>query len=403
MMGAIAGATLLAMTGCAGSAGGGGTSAGADGELPTIELSFSHVVAEKGHIGDAGKALIAALDENYDGDVSVDWFFSGALTPGAEMLDALNDGRASLSNMPTAYFPDQLPVSTWTDPLPTTAGPAPMAAVTVGSLATSEMYRDAALTEEYAKHGITPIATPVNDYFYLICNKPITSLEDAKGVTVRAASRTHVGELEALGMTPVSLEWGETFEALQRGAIDCTASPLVGTAELGIFDIAKHIALVPLAPTVVPVLMNTDKFNSLPEDVQEFLLTEGASVYLKEFLASNIRGAQDLFVGDGVLSEGTDVQITAPEDMIQVLTDYRASHVKGLASSAPAAAGDAQAIIDAYADAVARGLAIYEKETGLPASGFSNVEETVNAFRDISDPDAVASALAAEFLSRVSR
>ena len=47
---------------------------------------------------------------------------------------------------------------------------------------------------------------------------------------------------EALNASPVSMEYGETFEALQRGTVDCTLAQLLPSEEAGLLEIAPNVS-----------------------------------------------------------------------------------------------------------------------------------------------------------------
>lgn len=66
-------------------------------------------------------------------------------------------------------------------------------------------------------------------------------MDDWNGTQVRIASTAQSAQVSELGATPVSMEYAETFEALQRGTVDCTLGQLVPSAEAGIFEVAPHL------------------------------------------------------------------------------------------------------------------------------------------------------------------
>lgn len=388
---AAAAALSLALAGCASSVGSDG------GEGGTLTLGFAHVVGEDSALGEAAKVMVAAIEEEYDGEVEAEYYWAGALAGGAELLHAVGDGRTELANSPAAYSANELPTATWTDTLPALAGPAPFATAMAGTAAHTQLFRDSAITEEYAEMGVTPLGVLIPDYFYMVCNKAVESVEDAEGLQVRAGSPTHSRELEALGMTPVSIEWGETYDALSRGTIDCSLTSLSGAVDLGLYENAKHVAMVPFAPTVLPVLMNTDALESLDPEMQEFMRTEAVSAYLRGYMKAGITENQELYAEGGVLAPGGEVAVTQPNDLIAELEDFRAEELAKLPESAPESVADPDAVIEDYNAHIETWRTLFSELSGIPAEGYDTPEETLEGITSVSDPDALVDGFMDEF------
>ncbi|GAA2093499.1 TRAP transporter substrate-binding protein DctP [Brevibacterium salitolerans] len=385
---AAAAAAVLTFSGCAG---------GIGKEANTLTLGFAHVVGEDSALGEAAKAMVAAIEEEYDGTVETEYYWASALAGGPELLHAVGDGRTELANSPAAYSANELPAATWTDTLPALAGPAPLATAMAGSAAHTQLFREPLLTEEYAAQGVTPLGVLIPDYFYMVCNTPVESAEDARGLQVRAGSPTHTRELEALGMTPVSIEWGETYDALSRGTIDCTLTSLSGAVDLGLYENAKHVAMVPFAPTVLPVLMNTDALESLDPDMQDFMRTEAVAAYLRGYMKAGIADNQELYAEGGALAEDGDVTVTQPGELIAELDEFRAAELEELPGKAPESVEDPAAVIEDYTADMAQWRARFSELSGIPEDGYATPEETIAGVESVTDPDALVDSFVDEF------
>ena len=66
---------------------------------------------------------------------------------------------------------------------------------------------------------------------------------------------------------------GETFSALDRGILDGVAFPRDGHASFKIGEVAPNINMMPLLTVSSSFIMNLQKFNSLPKDVQEGIMS----------------------------------------------------------------------------------------------------------------------------------
>src|SRR5699024_893374 len=103
-------------------------------------------------------------------------------------------------------------------------------------------WNNESVLETYEELGLTPL-TPfaASGGYYSVCNSVVDSEDDWDGLQVRIASTAQAAQVKHLGATPVSMEYAETFEALQRGTVDCTLGQLVPSAESGIFEVAPNL------------------------------------------------------------------------------------------------------------------------------------------------------------------
>lgn len=101
--------------------------------------------------------------------------------------------------------------------------------------------------------------------YILQCMKPVTTVEDMQGLRVRAGGAWWTRWANAMGATPVSMSINETFEGLNQGVIDCTASNPAELTQFGFIDAVKHITTgVPGSSFAFGMgQMNLDAWNAL--------------------------------------------------------------------------------------------------------------------------------------------
>ncbi|MCA3279729.1 MAG: TRAP transporter substrate-binding protein [Roseomonas sp.] len=82
------------------------------------------------------------------------------------------------------------------------------------------------------------------------CNRPVASMGDLRGLKVRSYTPTMSALLQSLGATPVTLQLSETYQALQRGTVECgiTSATSAYTANWG--EVIRAILPVSLASGV---------------------------------------------------------------------------------------------------------------------------------------------------------
>ena len=100
---------------------------------------------------------------------------------------------------------------------------------------------------------------------------PIASLADLKGKIIRTNNQTEFTIIEKLGAASIFLPLNETAEALGSGKIDGAMVPLVPMIEFGIGRVVSNHYILSTSSVPLAVLMNQEKFNSLPDDVRGIL------------------------------------------------------------------------------------------------------------------------------------
>lgn len=106
--------------------------------------------------------------------------------------------------------------------------------------------------------------------------KSVNTLEDIKGLKLRAPTRIGSKTLAALGATPVQMPAPAVPEALAKGVVDGVCIPWEVTSSLKLQEISKtHTEVAPHHPkvsnTIFVFAMNQNKYNSLPNDLKKVI------------------------------------------------------------------------------------------------------------------------------------
>jgi TRAP-type C4-dicarboxylate transport system substrate-binding protein len=130
--------------------------------------------------------------------------------------------------------------------------------------------------ELHKKINMVLLGTWLYDPFYLYVKKPVKGVEELKGLKMRTAAKYDKMMLK-LGMVPVTVQFGETYTALQRGVVDGFGWPTIGPKEWGWLEFAKYVIDIPFyARQNTFILMNLDTWNKLAKPVQEKLVAISA-------------------------------------------------------------------------------------------------------------------------------
>ncbi|MEO8486212.1 MAG: TRAP transporter substrate-binding protein [Betaproteobacteria bacterium] len=140
-----------------------------------------------------------------------------------------------------------------------------------------------ALWEYIQKHsadefrGVRLLAAHVHDGSLLhFTGKRVTSLDDLKGLKVRAPTRIGTKFLSAIGATPVQMPVPQVVEALSKSVIDGAMVPWEVAPALKLHEVAKyHLDTAPgIAKTsnsIFVIAMNPAKYDSMPADLRAIL------------------------------------------------------------------------------------------------------------------------------------
>ena len=109
-----------------------------------------------------------------------------------------------------------------------------------------------------------------DNFFYLwFKNKKPMSIEDFKTVSIGTAAGSK-DAVEAWGVTPTNVMVPENYEALNSGIVDAIAGqPLSGALANGWESLVSYVVDHPYYQSTTMMIMNLDKWNSLPADLQE--------------------------------------------------------------------------------------------------------------------------------------
>lgn len=232
-------------------------------------FTFATNTAVSGLRGEAEKGFVDALTEVSNGEVDVVPYWGGSLLKGDEILDGVKNGITDMGFININYYPTRLLLNSAFQLFP--EGPADYDTK-------MDLYKQIyaelpALDAEFEKQGQKIVYAYTYLPYAFISRDELTGIDDLKGKRVRASSRWLLNLLEGMEATPVSVPWGDTYQALQSGAIDGVMTNYDSIARVGMDEIAPNILATRELWVAVPILltMNLDKWNSLSPEMQGYV------------------------------------------------------------------------------------------------------------------------------------
>ena len=162
----------------------------------------------------------------------------------------------------------------------------------------------ALVQEAYARHNIHWLpAVPMPPETFLWAHKPIRTTADLRGLKLRAGGFS-LDTFTAMGAAASFLPGGETPPALMKRVVDAAEfGALVQDVAVGFHDAAKFAMVGPRAPVISDdVMINTEKWNALPADLQGILksaLARHATIGFMDLLRQD-KQAMQTAIGAGV-------------------------------------------------------------------------------------------------------
>jgi TRAP-type C4-dicarboxylate transport system substrate-binding protein len=209
--------------------------------------------------------FVQELEARTEGRVKIRTPAGGTLLAAREIFDGVIQGTADIGNFAMSYQPGRFPVTEALD-LPHFF---PDAKTATRAL---EAVMDEFKPAEFADVVVLSVFTcpPA----IVMSKPPVTSIADLKGLAIRT-SGTGAEVLKRLGGTPVAMPQSEVPDALQKGLI---VGNLSSPEVLKDNDYAKtcpNMFDTKLGVISFAVVMNKRKFEKLPKDIQDALVTLG--------------------------------------------------------------------------------------------------------------------------------
>lgn len=267
----------------------------------------------------------AALDQKWaqlvteatGGKTTFEFFWSGSLGAGPEIVHLLSGGAIKIGGSAPAYYPSELPLAGLTNSLPAVF-PDVETAMRLQRKLTTEHPQFLAEAERVGvypiiQHGLTPSR--------LMCTKPVSTLADLSGLKVRTYGYFLPVAVTAIGMTPISVSISEIYEGLERGVIDCAAVSYATADAYKLEEVAKYWSDINLGAFSGPTVYASHNtyFNEWDETMRDIVNKASMEVFEEEIVqlaaleAKALAKAQEAGVEIVPFSEQAEVDAAIPD------------------------------------------------------------------------------------------
>jgi TRAP-type C4-dicarboxylate transport system substrate-binding protein len=201
------------------------------------------------------------VEKRTGGKVAIQTFPGGTLLNPKNMFEGVISGTADIGCLAMSYQPGRFPVSEAIDQ------PVGFASAKAASLALYDLI-EKYNPKEFEQVKILTLFTcpPAN----IMTIKPVKSLKDLKGLELRVGG-TQADIIANLGGIPVAMPQSDTPEALQKGTVKGHVSSMEVLQDFNYAAYTPNATITNLWVVTFSVVMNRDKWNSLPADVKKVI------------------------------------------------------------------------------------------------------------------------------------
>jgi tripartite ATP-independent transporter DctP family solute receptor len=298
---------IMAVTlfGCGGGDGGNGDGDAAEGK--TYNLILGHCDPEDlndpYHISSV--AFAEKVKELTDGRVNITVYPNAQLGDERTVIEAVQNGSVDFSVVTNAVTSNFQPITKIMD-LPFLFDSLETAREVTGSEAGQ------AVLDSMSEVGIKGLGFTENGFRFVLNNKtPIKAPADLAGLKLRVMqSPVYISFYDELKSSAVPLAFGEVFTAVSQGTVDGFDLPLPVVLSSKLYEVSQYMSDVRYTYTSLMIIMNEDKFNSYPEDIQQ------AFFEAAEYARTVCFETNDKVLADGFsVLEATDIDITYFDDI----------------------------------------------------------------------------------------
>lgn len=217
------------------------------------------------------RAFKAALEQRVGERMDVQLFPNRALGDERPMLDGMRLGTVDMGVITNAVIAQVEPAFQLCD-MP----------FLFGSEEQGHRVLDGAIGQQLKARlearGVVPLGYMEGGFRHMINNvRPITRPEDLRGIKFRVLqSPIYIEMYRALGGNAVPMAWGETFTAVQQGAIDGLEIPLGVIDQNKYYEVTKYLSLTGHIYSMIGLLIAKRNLDRLPAEVRIAVVEAGA-------------------------------------------------------------------------------------------------------------------------------
>lgn len=235
-------------------------------ELEPIEISFATANATANIESNYSERFMELCEEMSDGKITFDYSDGGILGTQTELLEGTLNGVYDL----TCTSVDGL--ASWVPEITVASNPCMIEDYEHGARAYDGEFGQG--LKDIVKETIDlEILNFMWCGFRNVCSeKPITKIEDAKGVMIRVPeAQAYMDMTTMMGFSYVPMSWAEAYTSMNSGIIQAVEVPLQNIYEQGFYDLGKNVLMSRHIFNTNSIMANGEFMNSLPQEYRDII------------------------------------------------------------------------------------------------------------------------------------
>lgn len=229
-----------------------------------IKLKYADQNPDTGWEGqNAAKPWLEQIEEAAGGRVEVEPYFGETLFKGTDTWESLKAGVGDFAWCFHGYWAGLTPLAD-VIALPFL----PVESAELGSAVLWQLYEEFPSIQEQFQDNHVLLTWTSSPYYLLTTKKKVETLDDIKGLKIRAIGGPPTQLIEAMGGVPVSMGMPDTYQALQTGVLDGILNNWEAIYSFRHYEVCKYMTMVPFHVVYFTQSFNKAKWESLPDEVK---------------------------------------------------------------------------------------------------------------------------------------
>ncbi len=305
--------------------------AASSAEAQEFKLRWGHYLPNTPFV-QVEKDFAAAVKERTGGRVEIEMTFAGGLGKGNEMMTLAGRGAIDMAAVVPGYYPDQLLF--WKAYQVPFIFNSPRQAMEVSAAAYKAL---PVFQEELDKFNVKFLFhQPLGSYYMTGPDGNCDTIEGLKGKKIRSFGADIPKIFEAVGAVPVSVGFGDIYEAVQRGTLDYSFINRGNINAIKVYEVGKFSCGPAMSITGHLLVIGKKTWDSLPADIQQIMLEEAekaGKAYISDIEAAEAKAGEAMMAAGAVIKPMQDGEMekwrAAAPDMLQTWVDARAAEGEG--------------------------------------------------------------------------
>jgi TRAP-type C4-dicarboxylate transport system substrate-binding protein len=201
--------------------------------------------------------MLEKLKEKSKGELDYTMYAGAALGKAPEHYDIVAKGLSDLGYFTATFTPGRFPLTdvlslaVWVDGKDIAAD--------IGNAVYNRILKD-----EFKDVKVLEINGCIQSFIWT--KKPVSTMEDLKGLKIRTPGGHQTNYVRALGAEPVFMPPGDVYMAIETGTVDgiCTCPPVILAFKLQ--EVVRHCVICTFGCVSEGVVMNMSTWNKLSEE-----------------------------------------------------------------------------------------------------------------------------------------